>query len=175
MLSDTDRSDLLKKTLQQAEEILQAGNKEEAIKSFEKIRTEAKKGILFNLATQYLAFLYYEKGNVKEVYTLLFSIRSELHADALCLLHRAAFEEKDYPLVIELSGECFQAVPTVETALRNAYAHAHLSQADASIGWLQTALREGLQNVEEILHQSSFDAIRNDAHFIHWVNSLKGS
>ncbi len=144
---------------------MQTGKKEEAFRLCEEIRSKAKKGMIFELATQYLAFLNYEKGELKEAYDLLRSIREELGGDALCLLHKVAFEQKDFPLVVELAGTCFQNWPTAETALRNAFAHAHLQQAVPTVGWLQTAVQEGLSNLKEVLSDHIFDSIRNDPSF----------
>lgn len=164
-LSENDRDDGLREQLEKVEELMQTGQKEEAFRLCEQIRSKAKKGMIYELATQYLAFLTYEKGSSKEAYDLLRSIRQELGGDALCLLHKVAFEQKDFPLVIELAGTCFQNWPTAETALRNAFAHAHLQQAVPTVGWLQTAVQEGLSNLKEVLSDHIFDSIRNDPSF----------
>lgn len=164
-LSETDRDETLREQLEKVEELMQIGKKEEAFSMCEEIRTKAKKGMIYELATQYLAFLKYEKGDTKDAYELLRSIRTEIGGDALCLLHKAAFEQKDFPLVIELAGICFQNWPTPETALRNAYAHAQLQQAIPSVGWLQTAINEGLPNTKEVLSDHVFDSIRHEPSF----------
>ena len=144
---------------------MQIGKKDDAYHLCEEIRAKAKKGMIFELSTQYLAFLKYEKGQTKEAYDLLRSIREDLGGDALCLLHKAAFEQKDFPLVVELAGTCFQTWPTAETALRNAYAHAQMHQAVPSVGWIQTAINEGLANTKEVLSDHVFDSIRQDPSF----------
>lgn len=164
-LSEVDRDNALRESLEKAEELIQMGKKEEALSLCETIRGKAKKGMIFELATQYLAFLTYEQGNSKGAYQLLHGIRSELGGDALCLLHKAAFDERDFPLVIELSGPCFQTWPTAETALRNAFAHAQLQQAVPTVGWMKTAIEEGLANASEILSDHLFDPIRQDPSF----------
>lgn len=174
-MSEPDRDESLKKQFDDAEKDLQAGRKEQAIEAFETIRQKAKQGLIYNLTTQYLAYLKYDLGKTREAYELLLSIRPELDSDALCLLHKAAFEEKDYPLVAELGGTCFQTWPTAETALRNAYTCAILTQTKAAIGWLQTALKEGLQNIHEILNDESFNNIRNDPEFQDFLKSLQRS
>lgn len=164
-LSETDRDDGLREQLEKVEEMMQRGNREEAYQLCGQIRSKAKKGMIFELSTQYLAFLKYEKGEIKDAYDLLRSIREDLGSDALCLLHKAAFEQKDFPLVVELAGTCFQTWPTTETALRNAYAHAQLKQAVPTVGWLQTAISEGLANIQEILSDPIFDPIRTESSF----------
>ena len=152
---------------------MQVGKKEEAFKLCEEIRAKAKKGMIFELSTQYLAFFKYEKGDAKDAYDLLRSIREELGGDALCLLHKVAFDQKDFPLVIELAGTCFQTLPTAETALRNAYAHAQLKQAIPTVGWLQTAISEGLANAKEVLSDSAFDPIRSESSFQELLKGLQ--
>ena len=171
-LSETDRDDGLRKQLENVEELMQVGKKEEAYRLCEEVRSKAKQGMIFELSTQYLAFLKYEKGEGKNAYDLLKSIRAELGGDGLCLLHKVAFEQNDFPLVIELAGPCFQTWPTIETALRNAYAHAQLKEAIPSVGWLQTAIQEGLPNVKETLANPVFDPIRTDAAFAELQKNL---
>lgn len=164
-LSETDRNDTLRQQLDQVEELIQIGKKEEAYERCAELRAQAKKGMIYELTTQYLAFLKYEKGEGKEAYDLLRSIREELSGEGLCLLHKVAFEQKDFSLVIELAGTCFQTWPTAETALRNAYAHAQLKQATPTVGWLQTAFNEGVANAKEVLSDHTFDPIRTDESF----------
>ena len=171
-LSETDRDDTLRQQLEKIEELMQVGKKDEALRLCEEIRSKAKKGMIFELSTQYLAFLKYEKGQAKDAYDLLRTIREELAGDALCLLHKVAFQQKDFPLVIELAGSCFQNWPTAETALRNAYAHAELHQAVPSVGWLQTAINEGLANTKEVLADHAFDTIRHDPSFQEMLKNL---
>jgi stage IV sporulation protein FB len=172
-ISEPDRSDAIKSSLTKAEELLNKGHKSEAMEALIALRAEAKQGLIFNMATQYLAFLEFEKGNVKQTYDLLKDLSTELAPDAMCLLHKAAFEEKDYPLVIKLSADSFQILPTVDTALRNAYAHGELAQGEAAVGWLETAIREGLENISDVISHTSFDPIRSDSHFIAWKSSHK--
>lgn len=164
-LSENDRDDSLREQLEKVEEFMQTGNKEEALRFCQEIRAKAKKGMIYELSTQYLAFLKYERGDSKEAYELLRSMREELSGDALCLLHKTAFEQKDFPLVAELAGTCFQNWPTAETALRNAYAHAHLKQVVPTVGWLQTAINEGLSNRNDVLSNQIFDPFRDDPSF----------
>jgi hypothetical protein len=164
-LSEQDRDEGLKKRLQEGEKALHDGKKEEARAHFEEIRTRGKKGMLFLLSTQYLAYLDYEAGNSQAAYDLLLPLQDDLSPDALCLLQKAAFDQKNFPLVASLSGICYQTWPSVETALRNASAAAELRQVEPAVGWLQTALKEGLENLDEVLAQGVFDPVRQDAAF----------
>lgn len=164
-LSEKDRKDDLRKALEDAEKDLQEGHKEKASLAFEKIRGEAKEGIIYMMATQYLAFLRFEGGKIQETYQLLIPIRSELSAEALCLLHKAAFDQKDYSLVEEIGGECFQITPSKEVALRNALACAALAKPKPTVGWLETAFQEGLDSISEIIKGHEFDPVRESEYF----------
>lgn len=93
-MSSEDRSDYFQKAFEEAEEDLQAGNKEKALSEFERIRSETHEGVIRRLATEYLAFLKYEKGESEQAYQLLQSIRADLSGEALCLLHKAALRRK---------------------------------------------------------------------------------
>ncbi len=165
LLSNQDRDQHFKEALAEAEKELQAGDKEKALQSFEEIRTECKEGMIHMMATQYLAFLKYDLGQTKASYELLHPFRSELSPEALCLLHRAAFDQEDYLLVEEIGGACFQTVPSKEVALRNAYACAALAKAQPAVGWLETAFQEGLENVADVVKTQLFDPIRESSYF----------
>jgi hypothetical protein len=73
---------------------------------------------------------------------------------------------------MELAGSVFQYVPEAEVALRSAYAAANLKQAEASIGWLQTARQSGVENLKEIILEKTFDPIRNDPAFQEFTANL---
>jgi Zn-dependent protease len=172
-LSESDRNDAVRDLIARIEQLLQNGQRDEAAQLCEQVRSQAKNGLLFALATQYLAFLKYEKGLSLESYQLLMSIKEDLANDGLCLLHKTAFDQQDFPLVVELGSTCFQNLPNAETALRNALAHAELKQSTPAVGWLRTAIQEGLSNVEEITKIHSFDHIRKDPIFEEFMKGLQ--
>lgn len=172
-LKDSDRNDAFKDELLHAEMQLQEGHKQEALLSFEKLRAEAKEGIIFVIATQYASFLNYELGKKKDAYDALKSLKERLDLQGVCLLHKVAFEESDFHLVTELSGPVFQATQDVEVALKNAEASAHLTQADAAIGWLETALSLGAVDLKDVIQSKGFDSIRTDPAFHLFVSNLE--
>ncbi|MFS8563444.1 MAG: hypothetical protein LVR00_03595 [Rhabdochlamydiaceae bacterium] len=151
---------------------LQEGHKQEALEAFEKLRIEAKEGIIYVIATQYSAFLNYELGMKKEAYEALKSLKERLDSAGLCLLHKVAFEENDFVLVNELAGPVFQATQDIEVALRNAEVAAQLTQVAPAIGWLETALGLGAVDLKEVLQSKSFDSIRSDPTFHLFVSQL---
>jgi len=173
LIKEADRSEGLKALFQKAEEAFHAGQKQAALEGFEKIRSLANSGMLYTLATQYLGFIKAEKGEFNEVYALLAPIRSELADEALSLLQRAAFEMKDFALVVELAGIAYQISPAPSVAIRNASACATLGQVKPALGWLETAQREGAENLIKITEESYFDSIRSDPLFRDFLSSLK--
>jgi len=175
MMAQPDQQVAMSSVFESAEQAMKTGRKVEAITLFEQVRHATGKGLLYLLSTQYLAFLKYELGNVQEAHDLLCSIRTQLNEEALVLLHRVAFEIKNYTLVGDLSGAVFQFLPNVETALRNAYASAALGQVEPAIGWLETAHQEGLQNIKEIIQENDFDLIRHHFAFQKFIKSLNSS
>lgn len=171
-VSEQDQDDGLKTLLKRVEEKLEAGHKEEAMTLLIEIRKKVSEGVIFQLATQYLAWMQYEAGHLKEAYQLLLPLKEQLTQDTLCLLHRIAFELKDFPVVVQLAAGCYQVLPTVDTAVRNASAHAALAQTTATVGWLETAIQEGIQNLHEVLSDPHFDGVRKDPSFQQWMASL---
>lgn len=171
-LCESDRDLDLRKELAIGELELRQGHKEQALSIFEDLKQKTKKGMIFLTASQYAAFLNYEFGKRKEAYDSLVSLKDRLDPEGLCLLHRLAFEENDYHLVMELAGPAFQLTPEAEVALRSAYAAANLAQVESTIGWLQTAVQSGVENMKEIVQEKNFDLIRSDPAFRSFVDKF---
>ena len=164
-LTENDQNEQLKQEMMEAELLMQKGEKEKAFALFEKIKQESKEGMLFSLAVQYLAFLQYERGQKKESYEALKEIKEKLGPEGICLLHRAAFDENDNALVTQLGGSVFQILPEADVALRNATASARLGDSVAAIGWLNTTLECGAENLKEAVQDKAFDNLRSHPDF----------
>jgi stage IV sporulation protein FB len=161
----SDQSEALKQRLAEAEMEVRQGRKEVALVQFEQLRKEAKEGMIFDAATQYLALILSDEGKSKEAYETLFPLKERLGAKALELLHRLAFEQENFALVEEIAGAVFQYHPEAEIAIRTAYAAAHLGDVKSCIGWLQTARQGGIQNLKEICQDKVFDRVRASGEF----------
>lgn len=172
-ISDPDRDDGNKKELMDAERAMQMGDKAQARQLFEDIRQKAKEGILYVTATQYLAFLLFEQGERRQAYDILLPIRKQLADDASCLLHRLAFDEKNYSLVAELSASSYQFAPSQDTALRNSKAFASLQNSKPAAGWLQTAFQFGKMDLEQVLSENFFSEIQKDPEFQSLIKRIK--
>ena len=165
LLSASDRQDAFHQKLQEGEKALQLGQKQDAKRIFSELCQETKNGMLFVSATYYLALLNYQEKNKQEAYQLLLSVQRDLQEEALCLLQELAFEEKDYPLVAQLSAICYKTNPTELIALRNARAFAFLNEAKPAGGWLQTAIDFGNLKLEEVLGENFFERVKQDPLF----------
>lgn len=173
LLRDSDRDVHLKEAMDRAEAELIQGHKEEALQAFEKIKAHAKEGMLYTTASEYAALLAYESGKRQEAYQSLKDLKDELDGEGLCLLHQVAFEENDFQLVIELSGQVFQFLPLPDVALRNAFAAAQLSKVEETLGWLQAAAQEGVQNLPEIVRDKVFESLKGDPQFQKFIAQLE--
>jgi stage IV sporulation protein FB len=168
-----DRNDDVKKLLIEAERALIEHHVEEAERKLEEIREKTKKGLFFLTATELLASVRKEQGNLEEAYQLLASMGTELSLEAKLLLHPLAAEHQNWELVAKLSKECFQASPGQEAALANARAFAHLKQPKWAGGWLHTAWQYGDLNVENLLQEACFQAISQNGAFQAFLRQMR--
>ena len=170
VLTESDRREDLAGDLKEIEDLLMREQREEVIPKLEGVRQKAKQGMIFNLTTQYLAALKAEKHDYQTVYNLLKPIKKHLKADSQIHLHRAAYEVKDYPLVVELAGPSYQLLPDPHIALSSAEACAALAKVKPAIGWLKAAHKGGIDDLTSILTKEVFDPIRNDPAFQQFSN-----
>jgi len=175
IVSPTDGNEEYQQELASIEEMLVEGRLDEALPTLESLRTKTKKGILYNLCTQYIAQIYYKKRDLKRVYELLKPIYKDIAPLELVMLQEAASLEQDYELVSNISGECFQVVPSPEIALRAAKASASKQDTRSTIGWLSAAANGGVQNIEEFIQDSAFDTVRDSKEFAQLIEKLRHS
>ncbi len=169
----SDREDDNRKMLMQGEIALKQKRTEDAKKIFSELKRIGDGGIIGSQASQYLAFIEVGEGKNKEAYDLLVPIKSHLTEEALCLLHKLAAAEKDYPLVAELSSECYQISPTRDVALRNARAFASLKEPKPAGGWLQTASKHGGIDLQTLLQEEEFATLKTNPEFLTFLEGLK--
>ncbi len=166
-VTSSDRSQENAVLMQKIEEKLAEGKKEEAKKLlFQLLEKIEKKGVLFLAAQQHLAFLCLEEGNPDEAYKLLIHIKNKLSDQAKLVLHKIAFDKKDYQLVKELSSDCYNLAGKGEVALINAKAFAALGESKPSGGWLRTALEQIDLNLDQILEDPVFKKVKDKAEFL---------
>ena len=81
------------------------------------------------------------------------------------LNNQLAFESHDYEEVCELANECYRVRASAEVAYRNAVSFAHKKEKRTTIGWLQSAERQGME-LSDVLKEDCFDFIRKDQQFL---------
>lgn len=171
-IRQSDRKEELKAALMSAEILFREGHKEQALAAFQAVRKATGEGMLYDVATQYTALILDDKGEPQAAYDLLKPLQERLDPPTLLLLHRLAFDFQDDSIISAIGAAVFQLYPLAEVALRNAYAAAHLHQAEGAVGWLQTAKQNGLENLTEILLEPTFDPIRHDPAFEQFCQGL---
>ncbi len=154
-----------------AEEALRTGNKEEALEKFRALLENPPTIAMTNLAFQYLAFLEYELGQKQKALDLLSSRLKNLSGESLYLLHKVSFELERYPLVIEISGPCFQSFPFPDVAERAAKSHAYQEEVEPCLGWLTTTIDLGKEPSLDLVSDPIFDKIRGCPAFSKWVKA----
>jgi stage IV sporulation protein FB len=173
-IRSNDRKEELKKALMDAEALFREGRKDEALAAFQALRTAAGEGMICDAATQYAAIILDDQRQPQMAYDLLKPLQERLDPPTLLLLHRLAFEREDDRIVSSLGASVFQLFPLAEVALRNAYAAARLSQPQGTVGWLETAKQNGVENLSEIIQESAFDSVRNEAAFKAFAEQVQG-
>jgi len=166
IFSEKDRDANIQQLLKSATIDYQEGKIEAALKKFISVRSRTKEGILYTMATQEMAEIYRGQEQYKEAYDLLLPMKKNLSGDSLALFHFLAYMNEDFQTVLDISGKCYQENPSYDTALINALACGALVKAEAAVGWLECALREGLPSIDQAIKREEFDPIRQDSHFL---------
>jgi hypothetical protein len=91
---------------------------------------------------------------------MLKEVRPHLSAEMMLLFHQLAYDAGDYQTVVQIGAECYQTAPTYEIAVFNALAHAQRHEAEATIGWLQCAQRDGVPDFNKLIQRPEFDFVR---------------
>ena len=168
-----DRDIDLEHLMQEGEIAIKEGREDEALQIFSTLRDKTSSGLFYLTATQYVAFILYQKGRFEESYQLLLPIVDHVAEDVQCLLHKLAVQHQNWELVAKLSTECFQFAPSQEMALNNAKAFAYLKQTKPAGGWLKTAWQQSPLDVEKLLKEDPFRAINQDPDFQHFISLMR--
>lgn len=177
-ISAQDQDTELQKLFEEAEQQLLLGNKQDALARFKKVRSGTSHGVIYNIATETAALILLEDASKdpakkEEAYKYLQSLPM-VSPEITPRFHELAFEFGNYTKTIDLAEEAFQLQPTAQTAFITARACAALKQVEASVGWLECALSEGLANFEQLLQSKEFDPIRETAEFKSFLQELEG-
>lgn len=169
--SDTDEEH--KEWMRRAEEALQSGHPEEAVRYFEKVRESPEQGVLYVAASESLAFLAWQANEMQHVFDLLAPLQAKLSEEALYMLYRSAVALERDEVVAELSALAYQRSDAADTALANAKAFARLGQAKLAGGWLHTASQHEGVDLEALLREEPFQSLWGHAEFRHFFSNTK--
>jgi Zn-dependent protease len=161
VMTEKDQDQSLQELLKSAEMNLSTGKYEDALVQLDAIRKSVSDGIIYTLATQDMARTLNLVGRDNEAYDLLKTLNiKDLTPESLILLYRLAFRFQDYRLSAKLGDIVYQTEPTVEVAAMNALSHYSLGENQATMGWLQSAQREGSLELTKILQRPEFEILR---------------
>jgi len=159
-MTDQDTHSPLQDLLQQGEELFKQGHYDEAVPKLMELREQVHHGMIYTLATQYLAHIDADQGKYQEAYDLLLPIKKDLHPEYQFLLLQVTYRLGKWKEAIELGERVFQENPTSEIALINALSYGALGQVRPALGWLKGAIQAGLDDIPKALRRKEFDPIR---------------
>lgn len=164
-----DKDTTLQELLRHADENISIGNVPEAMTQLRIIRDTVKEGIVYRSATLLMAKLLSEQGQDWEAFHMLLPIKNQLLGEGRYLLYQLACKQKAWKVAVELGDSAYHDYPSAETATLNAITHAALNQLQPTIGWLQRALNDGANNIQEVIASPEFNEIRNTPAFAAWL------
>jgi stage IV sporulation protein FB len=164
-MSIEDKNESLQDELKQIEEDIRIGNQVIAKEKLLQVRDKAKKGMIYNLATEYLAGILNNQRNYQEAYDILKPIQNKLSPEGLRLLHQLSFRIGEIKDALKLGDSSYQAFPNYDTALINSLCYSLEGQVQPAVGWLQRAISDGLPNCRVVFDKTEFDPIRNSEQF----------
>ncbi len=172
VLTVHDQNPDLQDMLTGVKDDLSRGDVGVALPKLQYIRAHAQRGVLYVAASECLAMIYHNQGDLQEAYKVLLPLYKELSSVSLRRLHQLAYQTGDWAQAVQFGQRAFQDHPNVDTALVNSLCHGLLGEVKPALGWLQRAINEGLSNPGDIVKKAEFDKIRADAAFQRFVSAL---
>jgi Zn-dependent protease len=173
--SETDRNVDMQGIMHAAEEDMRRGEFENALSKLRTIRSQSKSGMLFNVATQYMAQIMAREGSYKEAYGLLKTLPPKSLREMSLLMHQLAYRTKDWEAALLYGEKAYREKPSREIALTNAFCCGLLCllcDTKPAVGWLRSAQQQGSTNIRDIVDRPEFDKIRNDPVFKDFVSGI---
>lgn len=159
-MTPTDQSPVVQHQLHLAEMFIREGNIEGSEKILEDLISSTPDGMVHNSAVMTLAKLRFQQGKFSEVVNLLKPLVGKLDGPHLELLILAALQDNDLLTIQNFGNRAYQEYPTYNIALANARCYARLNQPIPAIGWLQSAIRDGIPDAKTIAGLKDFDGLR---------------
>lgn len=164
-MSIQDKDGSLQDVMKEVEEDMRNGHEDVAKEKLVSIRHQAKKGVIYQQATEYLAGILNNQRNYQGAYDVLKPSESKLSSEGLRLLHQLSFRLGDIKDALTLGARSYQAFPNYDTALINSLCYSLEGQVQPAVGWLQRAISDGLPNFRVVFDKTEFDPIRNTEPF----------
>lgn len=160
-MTPEDKSVDFQNEIKEAESLYNSGDLEGSrLKLVAILEKSRSKGIIYYQTTMLLAKILNEQGHIEEAYALLEKIKKNLSLEGLMLLHSLAFKSGHLVEATKIGAQIHRDFANSDTALLNAFSHAELNEAEAAVGWLKTAISEGLENPSFVINHKRFDKIR---------------
>lgn len=172
MKAQDNNADLIDE-LKVGQKKMMSGQAEDAEKSFEAIREQAKEGIIYLQATQMLAALVKKKGDIQKAYDLLHGISRDLSIEGKAVLQDLSYLLGKYEESLQLGQDCYEQMPSAEVAFKNSCCSARLGKGQEAIGWIKSAIEKGLEAPLKVIDREDFNTIRDSKEFQAFVQSLK--
>lgn len=160
----SDEDSLLKSELEQVAVSIETSQWDQAREQLKSILSKTDRGLIYNDAIFYQAQVEEHQGNSQKAYELLNNIRDKLSLEQLFFLQKLAYQTTHFEEAISIGNALHQEMPLPEIALINALSHAEKGEAKQSVGWIETAMREGIDS-QDLLKQPGFDHIRTSDEF----------
>jgi len=153
----------LQRQLEGARALSEQGRAEEAKEVLEAMRDHLERGPLYAEATAELAYISADEGDMQRAFTLFQGVKKRLSPTYLEIFIEVAYQCQEFEEALEAGERLFKLSADKETALFNAKCSAHLGKKNATCGWLEAALKEGIS--QEVLELPEFSAFREDEVF----------
>lgn len=164
-ISADDQNPALQLLLDQAHLDLQQHNEQAALDKLLRIRKMSKAGVIYQTATENAAHLLTDQGIAQPAYDMLSELGKTISPEGLILQHQLAYGLSHWKEAVALGDRVYQNSPHYQVAMMNAASHATLGNIKPAIGWIQSAIHDGLPDLHEALEHRAFDRIRNDPLF----------
>ncbi len=173
-LQPEDRDLTLQKVFQEAQFLYLQGDLDTAEKKLSALCERTKHGILYNESISILAQIRKSRGQLIEAYELLKPVGKQLSAAGKLLLHELAVDLSDYSLASQYASECFQLHPGSKVAFLNARTYAALGKKAVALGWLESAIREGLAaDPEAVNEHQEFISLKKEREYQELMKKLQ--
>lgn len=166
-MSHVDQSEQLKQEVDEAERLVAHGHfhagREKLLDIINK--QNQKKGLLYLKASRLLAILLYENEEYAQAFNILAPLEKNLDISSLALLQKIAFKSEHYKDAVRIGTRVHQEEANADVAYLNALAHAELKEKQATLGWLKTAIEEGLSDLPLKLEDHRFAFLKDSIEF----------